>query len=66
MQESTAPIGGGTTTAGGTTVYLEPQQLQVLVDHQAANTYAVMLGLGMVLLFLSALVLMEVVKGRGW
>lgn len=66
MQETTAPIGGGTTTAGGTTVVLEPSQLQSLVDHQAANTYAIMLGLGLVIVALFTLLLIEIVKGRGW
>lgn len=46
------------------TVVLEPAQLQTLIEHQAANTQAVMLGIGLLLLFLSALVLMTISRGR--
>lgn len=46
------------------TVVLEPAQLQTLIEHQAANTQAIMLGIGLILLFVSALVMMQVNRGR--
>lgn len=46
------------------TVVLEPAQLQTLIEHQAVNTQAIMLGIGLILLFVSALVMMQVNRGR--
>ncbi len=43
---------------------LEPAQLQTLIEHQTANTQAIMLGIGLCLLFMSALVLMTISRGR--
>lgn len=64
-ETTAAPTAGETTTAGGTTVVLEPSQLQAIIDQNAANTYAIMLGIGLVLLFVSVLAFIEVNTGRG-
>lgn len=64
-EATTAPIPAEGTTSGGTTVVLEPSQLQQLVAHNDANTYAIMLGIGFVILLLSGLVIAEILTGRG-
>lgn len=63
-EATTAPGGATEGTGGESTVVLDPAQVQTLIEHQAANTYAVMLGIGLLLLFVSALVFIEVNKGR--
>jgi len=64
LQTTTGASQGGSQYAGGTTVSLDPGQVEMLIQHQDANSQAIMLGIGLLLIFLSALTFIEVNKGR--
>ncbi len=55
--------GGGTTASSGTTVALDPEQLRIIVEHGQANTYAILMFIGIAVLCLGGLVFMSAVRG---
>lgn len=60
---TTAPIGGETTVSGGQTVVLDPEQMRVLVEHGQANTFVILMFLGVAVLCLGGLVFIHAVGG---
>lgn len=65
-ESTTAPIAAENTTAqGGTTVTLDPAQMDLLLQHSQANTQSIEVYIGFVILLLGGLVMVYTTLGRG-